>query len=106
MFGAQPCMFPPRVGWPPLGYWGALRPPQPPKFKTVFNRNPEKLPFFLNQVWSLLDQHGAEYADDEAWVDMIVANLEGEAAELVMILHDEGVPELGDPDTFLGKLRA
>ncbi|KAK9395663.1 Cbp53E: Calbindin-32 [Crotalus adamanteus] len=35
-----------------------------------------------------------------------MANLEGEAAEWVTILHDEGIPELADPDAFLSGLTA
>lgn len=62
-------------------------------------------PFFLNQVWAHLDHYGPMYADNMACVDAIVANLEGEAAEWVMGLHDEGAPELGDPNAFLGELR-
>lgn len=45
------------------------------------------------------------YANDKAHVDAIMVNLEGEAAERVMVLHDEGAPELGEPDAFLGELR-
>lgn len=51
------------------------------------------------------DQHGAEYLDDEVWVDVIVANLEGEVTEWVTDLHDEGIPELADLDAFFCGLR-
>lgn len=38
-------------------------------------------------------------------MSLIMENLEGEVAEWVTALHDEGAPELGDPDMFLGELR-
>ncbi|KAK9398976.1 hypothetical protein NXF25_013945 [Crotalus adamanteus] len=72
----------------------------------MLDRNPETLALFLDQVWVHLDQHGREYFNDEARVDIIVASLEGEAAEWVSILHDEGHPELANLDAFLYKLRA
>lgn len=39
-------------------------------------------------------------------MDVIVANLKGEAAEWVTILHDKAAPELGDPESFFCRLRA
>lgn len=72
----------------------------------MFDGNPETLAFLLNHVWTHLDQHRKEYSDDKAWVDVNVANLEGEVAEWVTILHDEGHPELDNLDAFLYKLRA
>lgn len=74
--------------------------------KATFDGNSEKLAFFLNQVWMHVDPHGGEYADDEAWVDVIVTNLEGEMAEWVTTLHDERAPELANLDAFLCELRA
>lgn len=81
--------------------WAAPRPLLPPLLKDIFDRNLEKLVFFLNQVWAHLDQHGREYANDEA----IVANLKGVAAEWVTALRDERTTELADLDAFLGELR-
>lgn len=46
------------------------------------------------------------YADNEACVATIMANLEGEATEWVVSLHNEGAPKLEDLDVFLGELRA
>lgn len=74
--------------------------------KAPFDRKSEKLAFFLNQIWAHLDQHGVEYPDDEAQMDVIVANLEGEAVVWVTDLRDEGTPELADPDAFFHDLRA
>lgn len=45
------------------------------------------------------------YSDNEAQVDAIMANLEGEAAKVVIALHHKGAPELADPEAFLGELR-
>lgn len=70
---------------------------QYPLIKAKFDGDPEKLAFFLNQVWSHLDQYGEFYTDDEACVSAIGENLEGEAVEWVTLLHDEGAPELGVP---------
>lgn len=84
------------MGWP-LGYWGGPRPPPPPPIKSTFDGDPEKLMFFLNQIWSHLDQHGGAY--------IILANLEKEITKWVMTLHDRA-PEVGDPDVFLRMLRA
>lgn len=46
------------------------------------------------------------YANDLAYMDAIVANLEGEAADWVTWLYNEEAPELGDPDAFLREFRA
>lgn len=75
---------------------------EPPLIKATLDGNLEKLAFFLNQMWAHLDQYGPVYFDDVACVNAIVANVEGEAAECVTGLHDERVPELGDPNDFLG----
>lgn len=71
----------------------------------MFDRNLEKLVFFLNQMWAHLDLYGPVYAIDVACMNAIVANFEGEAVEWVMGCHDQGAPKLGDPDMFLGELR-
>lgn len=60
--------------------------------KPTFDRNPKKLPFFLNQVWPHLDCSAYTHPDDATMVNTVVANLEGEAAECVTSLHDEGAP--------------
>lgn len=57
--------------------------------KTTFNRDPEKLVFFMNQVWAHLDDHMADYSSDRAMVLTVTANLEGEAAEWVTQLQPE-----------------
>lgn len=62
--------------------------------------------FFLNQVWAHLDDHAPDYTSNQAMVRMVTANLEGEAAEWVTQLYDEGAPELGNINTFLQELRA
>lgn len=80
---------------------GHPKSPAPPPIKATFEGNPEKLAFFLNQVVSHLDQHGAAYADNEARMDTIMDNLDREVAEWLMALHN-GAPKLGDPDAFLG----
>ncbi|KAK9395724.1 hypothetical protein NXF25_019085 [Crotalus adamanteus] len=72
----------------------------------MFDGNPEKLAFFLNQVWSHLHCHGNNYPDEAAQVDVIVANLKVEAAEWVTILHNEDAPELATPDALLGSLQS
>lgn len=48
---------------------------------------------------------GYTWTGDGASMDAIVTNLEGEAAEWVMGLHDKEAPKLGDCDAFLGELR-
>lgn len=92
-------------GWLP-GLWPAPRPPPPPLLRATFDGNPEKLAFFLKQVWTHLDQHGGEYTEVKAQVDVVIIILEGEAAEWMTTLHDEGAPDLSDPDAFLCELRA
>lgn len=78
------------------GYWIAARPQHPPLI--TFVGNPEKLV-------SHLDWHGAIYTDNESHVDAIVANLEVEAVQWVMALHDKVAPALGDIEAFWGELR-
>lgn len=46
------------------------------------------------------------YLDEVACVKAITLNLEYEAADWVMYLHDKGTPELGNVDAFLEELRA
>lgn len=41
-----------------------------------------------------------EYPDDKAQVEVVVFNLKGEVAELVINLHSEGAPELADTGHF------
>lgn len=92
------------MGWMP-GPWATLRPLPPPPLRATFNGNLEKLAFFLNQVQTHLDWHGKEHADNDAQVDTVMANLEGEAVEWVTAVHDKGAPELVNSDMFLGELR-
>ncbi|KAK9412216.1 RGAG4: Retrotransposon gag domain-containing protein 4 [Crotalus adamanteus] len=77
----------PMEGWP-QGPWGTPGPMKSPTIKVTFYGSLETLVFFLNQ-----DQNGPAYFDDVAYVNVIVANLEREAAEWVTGLHDEGVGE-------------
>lgn len=71
--------------------------------KAMFDRDPEKLMFFLNQVWANLDCYAPAYP-----LEIVMANamnsvnssLEEEAK-----LHNDA-PELGNINAFLGELRA
>lgn len=56
-------------------------------------------------MWAHLDRYVLMYTDDVACMNTIVANLKEAEAEWVMVLHDKGVPKLGDLDAFLGELR-
>lgn len=66
--------------------------------------DPEKLAFFLNQVWAHLDCHAPAYPSDVVMVNAMATNLEGKAMEGVMKLHDEDMPELGNIKAFMGEL--
>lgn len=57
--------------------------------KTIFDRDLEKLVFFMNQGWAHLDDHMVDYPNDRAMVRIVTANLEGEAAEWVTQLQPE-----------------
>lgn len=61
--------------------------------------------FFLNQVWAHLDCHALIYPNDPAIVHVVTSNLEGEASQWVIQLHNEDAPELGNIDAFLQELR-
>ncbi|KAK9403789.1 hypothetical protein NXF25_008616 [Crotalus adamanteus] len=67
-----------------------------PRFELppIFYEDPKKLTFFLNHVWAHLDRYAYAYLDGDMMVNAVVANLEGEAADWVTNLHDEGAPEL------------
>ncbi|KAK9395711.1 hypothetical protein NXF25_019072 [Crotalus adamanteus] len=78
---------------------------EPPPLKATFNGGPEKLACFLNQVWIYLGRHRVVFPDEVTCVNAIVANLEGEAAERMVALPDEGAPELGIIDDFLEGLQ-
>lgn len=66
--------------------------------KATFDGDPEKLAFFLNQVWAHLDRYAPGYPSEVAMVNAVAANMEGEATEWVTRLHDEDAPELGNID--------
>lgn len=68
--------------------------------------DPERLPFFLNQVWAHLNCYASAYPNDSVMVNVIATNLEGEVAEWVTSLHNEQAPELRDVNLFMGQLRA
>lgn len=71
----------------------------------MFDGSPEKLAFFLNQVWSHLDRYRNNYSDEAARVDIIMANLKAEVAEWMTTLHNEDAPKLVTPDALLGSLQ-
>lgn len=71
--------------------------------KATFDGDLEKLAFFMNQVWAHRDNHMADYLSDWAMVCTLTVNLESEAAAK---FYDKDVPELGNIDTFLQKLRS
>lgn len=79
---------------------------EPPPIKPTFNGDLEKLPFFLNQVWAHFDRYAYVYLNDAMMVNTVEANLEGDVAEWVTNLHDEGAPELLDANLFMEQLRA
>lgn len=56
----------------------------------MFDGKPEKLAYFLNQVWSHMDRYKADYPNDAACVNTTITSLEGEPAHWVVFLHDEG----------------
>lgn len=78
---------------------------EPPCLRATFDGKPKKLAYFLNQVWSHMDQYGDAYLDEMACVNAINASMEGEAADWVVLLHDEAAPELGNVDAFMEELR-
>lgn len=51
--------------------------PQPPPFKFTFDEQPEKLAYFLTQVWNYLEIYGDRYLNE----GVISANPKGEAVE-------------------------
>lgn len=73
--------------------------------EVTFN-GPEKLAFFMNQVWAHLDDHMVDYPSDRVMVRAVTVNLEGQAAEWVTQLHDKDAPELGNINTFLQELKS
>lgn len=79
-------------------------PMEPPR-EVTFDGNPDKLVLFLNHVQGHLDRYALAYLTQRAIVNMVEANLKGEAAEWVGTLHDEDAPELRDAGMFLWELR-
>lgn len=86
-------------------YWGQ-QPVYLLPIKATFDGDPEKLPFFLNQVWAHLNRYTPAYTDNSMMMDAGAVNLEVEAAEWVTSLHDEQAPELWDTNLFMDQLRA
>ncbi|KAK9395547.1 Retrotransposon-derived protein PEG10 [Crotalus adamanteus] len=85
--------------------WGPQQPVFAPPFNATFDGDPEKLIFFLNQVRSHLNHWAYLYPEPGAMVDVIGANLEGEASEWLNNLYSEQALELEDPHLFLLGLR-
>ncbi|KAK9395824.1 retrotransposon-derived protein PEG10 [Crotalus adamanteus] len=85
--------------------WGPQQPVFAPPFNATFDGDPEKLIFFLNQVRSHLNRWAYLYPEPGAMVDVIGANLEGEASEWLNNLYSEQALELEDPHLFLLGLR-
>lgn len=54
---------------------GTSTPGDHPPIKATFDRNPDKLPFFLNLVWAHLDHYTIAYTNDRVMVNAIAANL-------------------------------
>ncbi|KAG8134770.1 hypothetical protein E2320_007855 [Naja naja] len=79
--------------------------PGNPLFKATFDGWLEKLTYFLNQVWNYFERYGAAYPDKVACINDITLNLEGEATEWVVFLHNEGTPVLGNVDAFMEELQ-
>lgn len=79
---------------------------EPPLIKPTFDGDPKKLSFFLNQIWVHLDLYAYAYSDNATMVNAMTANLEGEAAECVTNLHNEGTPQLLNTNLFMEQLRA
>lgn len=76
----------------------------PPPLRATFDGDPDKLAFFLNQVWAHLDRNAPAYPDKRVMVNAVATNL-GEAMEWITSLHDEEASELGNLDIFLEELR-
>lgn len=74
-------------------------------FEATFDGDLEKLTFFLNQVHSHVNHNVDAYPDPAAMVDVIAANLEGEASEWLNSLHNEQAPELWNLNLFIWGLR-
>ncbi|KAG8131442.1 hypothetical protein E2320_009381 [Naja naja] len=53
------------------------------------------------EVWTHLGQYTPVYPDEVAIMNAMTANLEGEVAEWMTVLHDEEALELGNIDGFL-----
>ncbi|KAK9399584.1 hypothetical protein NXF25_012603, partial [Crotalus adamanteus] len=69
-----------------------------------FDGQPEKLAYFLTQVSNYLEKYGDRYPNDESKVNVISANLAGDAVERLVLLYDEAAPELHDVDAFMQEL--
>lgn len=61
----------------------ALQHLEPPPIKPMFEGDPERLPFFLNQVWVHHDCYAYAYPDNAKMVNAVTANLEEEVTEWV-----------------------
>lgn len=60
--GALACATPQVVGVP-LGYVLVCDDHEPLLLRTMFDGQPEKLTYFLNQVWNYLELYGAVFPD-------------------------------------------
>uniref|UniRef100_A0ACB8E671 Uncharacterized protein n=1 Tax=Sphaerodactylus townsendi TaxID=933632 RepID=A0ACB8E671_9SAUR len=74
-------------------------------FKVNFDGNPDELAFFLIQVGSYMEVHGSSFYLDQERVFEISTWFRGEAANWLVGLVEEDVPELYNLEQFLLALR-
>lgn len=69
-----------------------------------FNGDPKQLAFFLTQVWTDMQEYGANLPNNQAIVRIITMALEDETGEWIVALHDDAA-ELHNFDRFMAVLR-
>lgn len=62
---------------------------RPPDLAVKFNSDPKQLAFFLTQVWTYMQEYGTDLLNNPAKVRIVTMALEGKAAELIVVLHDD-----------------
>lgn len=65
--------------------WAALswkREHRPPALGVKFNRDPKHLAFILTQLWTYMEEYGANLPTHLAKVKIVIMALEGETADI------------------------
>lgn len=87
---SSPCTNSPTGGGAATGLLPVWQDQKPPPFRAKFDGQPEKLAYFLTQVWNYLEQYNVAHPDKISRMGAVTSNLEGDSTEWLVSLYNEG----------------